>query len=129
MARTKAGRDFMARVMGNGAHSDAGTGDMAPADYMALSTSNDPPDEDNTSLPDEITVGTLARAQATYAHTEGQASYTLTHTFTSDDTVTIRKVGVFNAPSGGTLVFEGLLDEVAVLTPSDQVIITYTITL
>lgn len=119
----------MARVMGNGAHSDAGTGDMAPADYLGLSPDNTAPDVENTTLPSEIAVGTLARAQAAYAHTDGQASYTLTNTFTSDDSVTVRKVGVFNAASGGTLVFESLLNDAATLTPSDQVIITVTVTL
>ena len=127
--RTNAGRDFQARVMGNGADGDAGANAMRPADYIALSSDGTAESAGNTTLPGEIVAGTLARVQAVYAHTNGQATYTLSKTFTSDDTITIRKIGVFNASSSGTLVFETLLDTEADLEPGDQVLITETVTL
>ncbi|MDX1407305.1 MAG: hypothetical protein R3330_04210 [Saprospiraceae bacterium] len=120
----------MARIMGDGTNGSAGTGTMRPADYIALSTDATAPNAANTTLPGEIdNGGTLDRAQAVYAHTNGQATYTLTKTFTSDATVTIEKIGVFNAATGGTLVFETLLAAEADLVPNDQVMITETVTL
>ena len=127
--RTDAGRDFMARVMADGTNGAAGTGVMRPADYLALSTDATAESAGNTTLPGEIVVGSLVRAQGIYAHTNGQATYTLSKTFTSDDTITIEKIGVFNAVTVGTLVFETLLASPAALVPSDQVLITETVTL
>lgn len=125
--RTNSGRDFQARVMGDTA--STGTGAYAPAVYMALTANTTPPSATDTALPGEITSGTLARGQATYAHTNGTASYTLTKTFTSDQTVQVAKIGVLNAPTGGTLVFETLLNAPASLVTGDQVQITETVTL
>ncbi len=96
---------------------------------MALSANTDPEDDTNTSLPGEIGGGTLQRIQAAYAFTPGQQSYTLTHIFTSDQTVEIAKVGVFNAEVDGVFVFEKLLDDPAPMISGDQVAITATITL
>lgn len=115
--------------MGNGQHANAGTGAMAPADWMGLSANTDAEDADNTTLPGEIASGTLDRVQATYAFTNGQESYTLTHIFTSDQTVEVAKVGILNAESSGVLVFEKLLDDAAPLISGDQVAITATINL
>lgn len=125
--RTNAGRDFMAAVMGN--PSSTGTGSFAPASYLGLTANTTDPAASDTSLTGEITSGTLARAIATYGHTLGTNVYTLTHTFTSDQSITIAKIGVFNAASGGTLVFAYLLDDPAVLVSGDQLQITQTITL
>lgn len=125
--RTTAGRDWQARVMGD-PDSDA-SGVYAPATYIGVSANTNAPSAANTTLPGEISVGTLARAQAAYAHTNGQDSYTLTKVFTSDQPVTLAKAGVFNASSSGTLVFEGLLEEVATMVSGDQIQITVTVTL
>ena len=127
--RTNAGADFQARVMGDGGAAGAGTGTMRPADYIGLTANSTAPAAGNTTLTGEITVGTLARAQATYAHTNGTNTYTLTRTFTSDQSVTIAKIGVFNASTGGTLVFETLLNATATLVSGDQLQITETVTL
>jgi len=127
MARTDAGRDWQARIMGD-TGSD-GTGDYASATYIGLSANTDSPVASNTTLPGEITSGTLARTQAVYAHTNGTSSYTLTKTFTSDQTVNIAKTGVFNALTGGTLVFETLLGSTANLKSGDTVQIVFTGTL
>lgn len=127
--RTNAGADFQARVMGDGSAAGAGTGAMRPADYIGLTANNTAPAAGNTSLTGEIAAGTLARAQATYAHTNGTNTYTLTRTFTSDQSVTIAKIGVFNAASAGTMVFETLLNATATLVSGDQLQITETVTL
>jgi hypothetical protein len=125
--RTDAGRDWQARVMGDTASN--GTGSYAPATYIGLTANSTAPASGDTTLTGEIASGTLARAQATYAHTNGQATYTLTKTFTSDQTVVIAKMAVFTASSGGTMVFETLLSATASLVSGDQLQITETVTL
>lgn len=128
--RVNSGTDFQAAVM-------ATTGSQpAPANYMAVSANATAPSAVNTTLPGEITTagGGLVRAQATYAHTTGVASYTLTKTFTANgsDTlpVTLAKIGIFNASSSGTLVFETLLNATATLSASgDNTTITETVSL
>ncbi len=125
--RTNAGRDFQARVMGD--PSSTGTGAYAAACYIGLSADAAAPSASNTTLPSEITGGTLARAIAAYAHVNGQATYTLTKSFTSDQAVVVRKLGVFNAVSSGTMVFETPLNAQADLQPGDTIQITETVTL
>lgn len=125
--RTNAGRDHTARVLGD--PSSNGTGNYAPACYLAVTEDDTAPGAGDTTLTDEITTGTLARALAAYAHVNGQATYTLTKTFTADQAVTLAKIGVFTASSGGTMVFETLLSSAAALDVDDQVAITETVTL
>lgn len=127
---TNAGRDFVADSIGKSASRPA------VADYIALTANSTAPSASDTTLTGEITTagGGLVRAQATYAHTTGQATYTLTKTFTANGTdslpVTVAKIGVFNAASSGTLVFETLLSATATLSSSgDSVAITETVTL
>lgn len=127
--RTNAGRDFQANVMGGGGLAGAGTAAMRPADYIGLTADATAPNAGNTTLTSEVTSGSLSRAQAAYAHTNGTATYTLTKTFTSDQTIVVAKLGVFNANTGGTLVFETLLNAVASLVSGDQLAITETVTL
>jgi hypothetical protein len=73
------------------------------------------------------------RAQATYAHTAGTNTSTLTKTFTANASdalpVTVAKIGVFNASSAGTMGYETLLNATATLTVAgDNVAITETVT-
>ncbi len=105
------------------------TGVYAPACWLGVTANTADPVITDTVLPGEITSGSLARAKAVYAHTDGTATYTLTKTFTSDQGVTLAKVGVFNAASSGTLVFETKLNATAQLVSGDQVQITETVSL
>lgn len=125
--RTLGGRDFQARVMGDTA--STGTGDYAAANWLGVSSNTTPPEETDIDLTGEIASGTLARVQATYAHTNGTATYTLTKTFTADQDVNLHKAGVFNASSGGTMVFADMLNAAASLISGDQVQITVTVQL
>lgn len=122
--RTRAGRDWQARVMGDTA--STGTGNWAPANWIGVSADSAVPLDTDTVLAGEITVGTLGRAQATFAHTNGTASYTLVKSFTSDQTITLRKAGAFNAPAGGTMAFADVLDSPAPLNSGDSTQITMT---
>lgn len=132
--RTNAGRDFQSRVMGDTASN--GTGAYKPAVYIGLTADATAASATSTTLTTEIVTGTLVRAIATYAHTNGTNTYTLTKTFTSDQTVTIAKIGVFNGAGPGgaasdsnALVFETLLNATASLVSGDQLQITETVTL
>jgi len=125
--RTNAGRDHQARVMGD--HSSDGSGNYASACWIGLTANSASPGATDTTLTGEITGGTLARAKGIFAHTNGAATYTVTKSFTSDQTVTVAKVGVFNAASGGTLCFETLLSSSVNLRSGDTVQITQTITI
>lgn len=127
---TNAGKDLVAAAIGTT------SAQPAPANYLALTANSTSPSASDTTLTGEITTagGGLVRAQATYAHTTGQSTYTLTKTFTANGSdslpVTIAKIGVFNASSSGTLAFETLLTTTATLSASgDALTITETVTL
>lgn len=132
--RTDAGKDFQSRVMGDTA--STGTGSYAAATYIALTANATAPAAGDTTLTGEIVTGGggLIRAQAAYAHTAGASTYTLTKTFTVNGSdsipVTVAKIGVFNASSSGTMVFETLLSSTAPLSAiGDQVQVTETVTI
>lgn len=129
--RTNAGADWQSSIMGNAAATGAGTGTQRAADYIAVSESTTAPAAGDTTLTGELTANGFARSQATYAHTAGTNVYTLSRTFTSSDptTRTIAKIGVFNASSAGTLVFESLLGTTATMVSGDTLTVTETVTL
>lgn len=128
---TNAGRDMIASAIGDRSGSRA-----AVADYIALTANSTSPAAGDTTLASEIATasGGLVRAQATYAHTNGQSTFTLTKTFTANGndslSVTVAKVGIFNASSSGTLVWETLLGTTATLSAvGDALTCTETVTL
>lgn len=130
MLLTNGGRDLL--------HSQ-GFNTSAPAatsNYIAVTANASAAVATDTTLTAEIATagGGLLRAQATYAHTGGTNTTTLTKTFTANGSdslpVTLAKIGVFNASTSGTMTFETLLNATATLTTSgDNVAITETITL
>src|SRR3954466_26319 len=129
MVLTNAGRDHAAACV------YSTSAQPAAANYLAVSANATAPSAASTTLPGEITTasGGLLRAQATYAHTGGTATATLTKTFTANGSdslpVVLAKVGVLNASSSGTLVHETLLSATSTLTVSgDACTVTETIT-
>lgn len=126
---TTAGVDMICSALGDSSGSRA-----AAATYLALTANVTAVSAGDTSLTGEITTGGggLIRAAATYAHTPGAASYTLTKTFTANGSdslpVTIGKVGVFNASSSGTMPWARLLSATATISASgDTLTVTETI--
>lgn len=108
----------------------------ASFNYMALTANSTAVSAASTTLTAEIATGGggLVRAQATYAHTGSATTTTLTKTFTANGSdslsVTIAKIGIFNASSVGTLGYETLLSSTATLTVSgDNITVTWTGTL
>ena len=124
---TNVGKDWKARVMAD--PSSNGSGSYGSAYIIGVSSDSGAVNATDTTLTGEIVSGTLTRGDASYSHTNGTGSYTLTKIFTSDQTVTIRKVGVFNA--AGVLVFAKLLDpaDYIVCNNGDQFQITQTVPL
>ncbi len=127
---TNAGKDFVASALGDRSGSRA-----AAADYMALTANTTAPAAGDTTLTAEIATasGGLIRKQATYAHTGGTSTYTLTATFTANGNdslpVTIGKVGIFNASSSGAMPWETLLSPTATISAvGDALTVTETIT-
>lgn len=131
MTRVAAGRDFQGRVMSNSGAAGAGTGIMRPADYIAVTENATAPSDASTALTGELTGGGFIRALATFAMGAGAFSYTLTKTFTSSDATarTINKIGIFNAATVGTLVFETAVPSPPTLVSGDQLTITSTISI
>jgi len=126
---TNAGKDFVAAQVG-------GAGGTATAQYIALTANSTAPAAGNTTLSGEIVTagGGLLRAIGAYAHTGGTSTYTISKTFTTNGSdalpVTVAKIGVFNASSSGTMVFETLLSSTATLSASgDTLTVTQTVTL
>lgn len=127
---TNAGRDMVSGAIG-----DRSGSRPAAADYLALTANSTNPAAGDTTLTGEIATasGGLVRGQATYAHTTGTSTFSLTKTFTANGNdslpVTVAKVGVFNASSGGSLVWSTLLGTTATISASgDSLTVTQTIT-
>jgi len=123
--RTNAGTSFQANQM-------SGTV-AAVAKYIALTTNATAPAATDTTLTSELAAasGGLVRAVAAFSYTGTNSFYTLTNTFTANvndgSTNTINKIGVFNAASAGTLVFETAVPNPPTLVPGDSVAITETV--
>ena len=120
---TKAGKDFISKQIGSTSPETNG------ANYIALSTSTSTPNENWTSIPDEITSGGLQRAQGTYSHTDGNNYFTVSKTFTASATHTgVQLAGLFTAASGGTLLAANTFSAVNLIS-GDQLTVTWTITI
>lgn len=123
--RTNAGIDWQAGIMGNTT--------AAAANFMALSATSGEL-ATHTALAGEITTasGGLIRKGATYAHTGGTTTYTLTATFTANGSdalpVSVVQIGVFNASSSGTMAFEKTVTSATFTASGDAVTYTYTVT-
>lgn len=126
---TNGGRDALhAQHLGTAAQ-------PAAFNYVGLTANAAAPAAGDTTLTAEIATagGGLIRKQVTYAHTAGTNTSTLTGTFTANGTdalpVTVAKIGVFNAVTGGTMGYETLLNATSTLTTSgDNTAITETVT-
>lgn len=126
---TNAGRDALhAQHLGSGAQPAAFT-------QLALTANAVAPAAGDTVLTGEITTagGGLVRATATFAHTAGTNTSTLTKTFTANGTdtlpVVVAKLGVFNGAGAVTMGYETLLNATSTLNlAGDSVTVTETVT-
>lgn len=107
---------------------------MGPARFIALTTDTAAPANGDTALPAEMTANGMGRALATFAHTGGNTTYTLTKTWTATgSTGTIHKAGNltggYGSAGGGILVADTDLNAEAVLQNNDTLQVTWTWTL
>ena len=103
------------------------------ARYMALTENAAAASATSTVLTGEITTGGCNRQIATYAHTAGTATLTLTKTFSVTASFpAIHKIGEFTASTltaAGILVYETVLNADANVINEDSLQVTHTITI
>lgn len=133
--RTTGGADWQANEMG------ATSGAPAQVNYIALSNNTNAPAAGDcgagssacslggsSPTSPEITTNGCARAQATFSHSNGTTTWTLTHTWTATGTQAVQEAGMFNASSSGTMVFEAAFTQVN-LANTDTLTITWTVSI
>jgi hypothetical protein len=115
-------------------------GGSVPAWFMGISTTNTASVSTDTTMAGEITTasGGCLRTLATYAHSTGTTTYTLSNTFTTNSNDTgslpyaVARDGIFTSiVTGGvtTMMVETLLNAIATLAlTGDAVTITHTFT-
>ena len=103
----------------------------APSWWMAVTENSTAPAVTDTTLSGELTSGGFARALATYAHTAGASTFTLSKTFTSSDGTarTLNKMATFNAQNAGRMFFQTAIPSPPTLVSGDAVTITDTISM
>jgi len=107
-----------------------GAGGLASVRFMALTTNASAASASNTTLASEITTNGGGRALATYAHTYGNATFTLSKTFSITGTLTaIHRMGLFTClTSAGAdpMIFETVLNQDATVGNGDSLAVTWT---
>lgn len=96
--------------------------------YIACSNDSLTETNTSTSLSNEITGNGLARHTGTYAHTTGQATATISYTFTATGAQSVQKCALFSAASDGAMTHVLSFTQRS-LQENDQLTITFTITL
>ena len=104
----------------------------APYRYMALTENASAASASSTALTGEITTGGCGRALATYAHTLGTATVTLTKSFSVTATFpAIHKIGLFqfSTASSSVIGFEVVLNADANVVSGDTLQVQWTLTI
>jgi hypothetical protein len=103
------------------------------ARFMGVTADTGAASAASTTLTSEITTNGLLRTKATYAHTPAAATYTLSVSYSvSGGPQTVHRGGLFtaaNTTAAGVLVFETVANADAIVTTSDTLNATWTVTL
>jgi hypothetical protein len=122
---TNSGRDFMHQQC----YQTSGLGANG-LNYIALTDSTITPAPGDTTLAGEITTNGLGRAQGAVAHTAGTNTTSISNTFTCITASQAAKAAaLFTAASVGTMNHEINFTAERTLQITDQLVITFTITL
>lgn len=109
-----------------------GAGGLASARFMGLTTNAGAAAAADTVLTGELTASGCSRALATYAHTMGATTFTLSNIFSITGTVTaIHKMGLFaclTAAGADPLLYETVLNADATVVSGDSLTVTDTFT-
>lgn len=101
--------------------------------FMGLTADSGAASAADTTLASEISTNGMSRALATYLHTNGTGTFTLSKAFSvSGGTTTVHKMGLFTAltsTAGGILYFESVLNADAIVISGDTLTVTDTVTL
>lgn len=100
----------------------------AACNYIAVTNTAITPANTDTTLSGEIASNGLTRSQGTYAHTNGQQTYTVSKVFTATGTQASQATGLFNASSAGSMCYEATYTQVTV-NSGDTLTVTWTVTL
>lgn len=119
---TNAGFDLISSAVSNTA------AQPAACNYIAVTNTAITPAAGDTTLSGEIASNGLTRAQGTYAHTNGQQTYTVSKVFTATGTQASQATGLFNASSVGSMCYEATYTQVTV-NSGDTLTVTWTVTL
>lgn len=110
-----------------------GAGGLSSIRFMGLTTDSGAASAASTALTSEITTNGANRQLATYAHTYGNATFTLTKAYAITGTLTaIHRAGLFphNSQTGvGPMIFETVLNQDATVGNGDTLTVTWTCTL
>ncbi len=106
-------------------------GGIGSIQFMAISTNASAASASDTVLASEVTSNGGGRVLATYAHTQGASSLTLSNTFTFSGTVTaVHKGGLFctlSAAGADPVIFETVLNADFTAVNGDTAALTWTI--
>lgn len=126
--RTTGGADWQANAMGTtGSQPATATYIALTNDATAAAAGDCAAGSTTCTLTSEITTLGLARHVATYAHSNGTNTWSLSETWTASGTQSVQKAGMFNAASSGTMTFEANFTQVN-LVSTDTFTATWTIT-
>ena len=110
-----------------------GAGGLGSVRFMALTTNASAASAANTTLTGEQTTNGGGRALATYAHTYGNATFTLVKAFAITGTITaIHRMGLFaclTSAGADPMIFETVLNQDATVGNGDTLTVTETVTL
>ena len=126
--RTTGGADWQANAMGTtGAQPATATYIALTNDATAAAAGDCAAGSTACTLASEVSTNGLARHVATYAHTNGTNTWSLSYTWTASGTQSVQKAGMFNASSSGTMTFEANFTQVN-LVSTDTFTETWTVT-
>ena len=103
-----------------------------PAMFIGVSSDSGAPAATDTTLASESTTNGFTRTLATWAHTAGASTYTMSVTFTATGSFTLNKWALFgaaNTTAGGAMPFEAAETSPPSMLSGDTVTQTVTITI
>ncbi len=102
----------------------------ARAKYMAITADGSAASAGNTTLTSEQTTNGLGRALATFAFSDGAATFTLVKAWSVSGTVAdLHRIGIFTGLTSGVMIFEAVLNADASVVSGDTLTVTDTVTL
>jgi hypothetical protein len=117
---TDAGRNAARQIL-----HQTNNGGIAGFQYIAVGSTDYTPQASDTTLTGEVTGSGLARTQGTYSNDTGTGAWKVENTFTYTGTgITIYTGALFNASSGGTMLYAAKFSSSATLAQNDQLKVT-----